>query len=308
MISIFVPTKNEEQDLAGCLQSVSWSDDVHVFDSGSTDSTRTVAEEAGAHFFSRTSSGKQELFGGNEAEHKNWALRNLPFKYDWVLHLDADERVSLELAASLKQAVQHPGPNVAFRIRRRDFWGTTWLKHVQASAYYLRLFRADKMRYERLINPVSVPDGPVGELSGFLDHFPFSKGLVNWVTRHNSYSTLEAQQILRNRAANKPFSVGKAFLVKDVNERRFHQKELFYRLPARPLLKFLMLYFGKGGFLDGRAGFRYAVLQSIYEYLIVLKTKDLAVRECAPQQRRQEVLREKPTSLENLHANIRTSD
>jgi hypothetical protein len=131
------------------------------------------------------------------------------------------------------------------------------------------------MHYERLVNPVSIPDGPVGELAGYLDHHPFSKGMTHWLTKHNSYSSLEAQQIEANRAGNQRFRLGQAFLAKDPNQRRFHQKELFYRMPARPFLKFLLLYVGKRGFLDGRAGFTYAMLQSFYEYMIVLKSQEL---------------------------------
>ena len=101
-----------------------------------------------------------------------------------------------ELAANIRKAVSNAGDKVAFRIRRRDFWGGRWLKHVQASSYYLRLFRPEKMRYERLVNPVSVPLGPVGDVEGFLDHHPFSKGMTRWLARHNSYSSLEAEQIL----------------------------------------------------------------------------------------------------------------
>jgi hypothetical protein len=67
----------------------------------------------------------------------------------------------------------------------------------------------------------------------------------------------------------------KAFTAKDFHQRRYHQKELFYRLPFRPLVKFLLLYVAKRGFLDGRAGFTYAMLQSIYEYFIVLKVREL---------------------------------
>jgi hypothetical protein len=96
-----------------------------------------------------------------------------------------------------------------------------------------------------------------------------------WLDRHNFYSTLEAEQIMRNRAAHSSFSFKQAFLAKDFNERRFHQKELFYRTPLRPVFKFLLLYFGKRGFLDGTAGITYAVLQSFYEYMIVLKTREL---------------------------------
>jgi glycosyltransferase involved in cell wall biosynthesis len=273
MISIFIPTKNEEQDLPGCLDSVRWSDDVHVYDSGSADATVEIAEAAGARVTVRQSA---TLFGGNEADHKNWALKNIQFKHEWVLHLDADERMTPELVASVGEAVQNPGANVAFRMQRRDFFLGRWLKHVQTSPFYMRLFRPEKMRYERLVNPVSIPDGPVGELSGYLDHFPFSKGMRHWLDRHNSYSTLEAQQVISNRAAHNAFSITQAFLAKDFNERRYHQKELFYRMPTRPLMKFMLLYVAKGGFLDGRAGFTYAVLQSIYEYMIVLKTRELA--------------------------------
>ena len=139
----------------------------------------------------------------------------------------------------------------------------------------MRLFRPEKMRYERLVNPVSVPDGPVGELTGHINHFPFSKGISHWIARHNSYSTLEAEQILADGAADRRFSLAKALFARDVTERRVHQKGLFYNLPARPLVKFLLLYFGKRGFLDGHAGLTYSVLQSFYEYMIVLKTREL---------------------------------
>ncbi len=267
LISVLIPTKNEEQDLPACMESVSWSDDIHVYDSHSTDGTLDIARAAGAHITQR--------HFDNWSSHQNWGLANIAFRHPWVLHIDADERVTPDLAASIQRAVENPGDNVAFRIRRRDFWGERWLKHVQTSSYYLRLIRPERMRYERLVNPVSIPDGPVGELAGYLDHFPFSKGMAHWLRRHNSYSTLEAQQIMKNRGVNQPFSLSQAFFGKDFNQRRFHQKELFYRMPARPFLKFLLLYVGKRGFLDSRAGFQYAVLQSFYEYMIILKTIEL---------------------------------
>jgi hypothetical protein len=171
---------------------------------------------------------------------------------------------------------------VAFRVQRRDYFLGTWLKHVQTSPYYIRLIRPEKLCYARLINPVSIVDGTVGQVAGFLDHFPFSKGISHWVDRHNSYSTFEAQQIVENRKGRVDFSVWKAFFEKDFNERRFHQKELFYRLPLRPVVKFLLLYVGKRGFMDGRAGLTYAVLQSIYEYMIVLKVRELEASQAQP--------------------------
>jgi glycosyltransferase involved in cell wall biosynthesis len=267
MISILVLTKNEEQDLAGCLQSVGWSDDVHVYDSFSTDRTLEIARSAGARVVQRPFD--------NWSAHQNWGLRHIAFRYPWVFYIDADERITPELVASMQRAVAAPADAVAFRVQRRDFFMGKWLRHVQATPFYLRLFRPSRIRYERLVNPVSIVDGPTGELSGFLDHYPFSKGIGHWLNRHNGYSTLEAQQIITNRLRNEPASVTKAILEPDFHRRRHHQKELFYRLPARPLVKFALLYFVKRGFLDGRPGFTYAALQAIYEYMIILKTHEL---------------------------------
>jgi glycosyltransferase involved in cell wall biosynthesis len=300
MISVLVLTKNEEQDLPGCLKSVRWSDDVHVFDSYSTDRTLEIAEQLGAHVTQR--------HFDNWSAHQNWALANISFRYPWVLYIDADERVTPPLAASIQQGACNPGDKVAFRVRRRDFWGDRWLKHVQASSYYLRLFRPERMHYQRLVNPVSIPVGPVGELSGYLDHYPFSKGMTHWLNRHNCYSSLEAQQIVTNRERQQRFSFRQALFAKDPNERRFHQKELFYRLPARPLIKFLLLYVAKRGFLDGRAGFHYAMLQSFYEYMIVRKTKELADGLEPSSTVNQVALKSRASNVEHLHANPRPND
>jgi len=266
-IAVLILTKNEEKDLPGCLESVSWSNDVWVYDSISTDRTVEIAESFGANVVRRPFD--------NWASHQNWGLKNINFRHPWVVYIDADERMTPELVNAVKNAVLQPGDNIAFRIQRRDFFMGTWLAHVQTSPFYMRLFRPERMRYERLVNPISIADGAVGQVNGFLDHFPFSKGISHWLERHNSYSSLEARQIIENRRGQAGFSLRKAFFCKDFHERRYHQKELFYRLPLRPLIKFLLLYIGKRGFLDGRAGLTYAVLQSLYEYMIVLKVREL---------------------------------
>jgi glycosyltransferase involved in cell wall biosynthesis len=271
MISVLILTRNEERDLPGCLASLTWCDDIHLYDSCSTDRTVVLALAAGATVTRREFD--------NWAAHQNWGLRNIRFRHPWVFYIDADERVTPELRDAMLAAVRAPGEHLAFRVRRRDFFMNTWLRHVQTSPFYIRLFRPESVHYERLVNPVTIVDGPVGELPGPLDHHPFSKGITHWVARHNSYSTLEAEQIRLNRRDHAPFSLRKALFGADFNERRYHQKELFYHLPARPLVKFLLLYLGKRGFLDGRAGLTYALLQSIYEYMIVLKTRELANRD-----------------------------
>jgi glycosyltransferase involved in cell wall biosynthesis len=273
-ISILILTKNEANDLPACLASVAWSDDIHVFDSGSTDETELIAHRGNAKFSKKIYDNKLP-FGGDESAHRNWAIKNLPFKYDWIFTIDADERATPELVESMKLAVTAAKDEAAFRIQRRDFFLGTWLRHVQTTPYYLRLFHKNRLHYERVINPVTISNGPVVDIAGYLDHFPFSKGISYWFERHNGYSTAEASQIILNRENKEPFSIKSAFFEKDFNKKRFHQKELFYRLPFRPLIKFIILYVLKRGFLDGKAGFTYAVLQSIYEYMIVIKTREL---------------------------------
>jgi glycosyltransferase involved in cell wall biosynthesis len=274
LISVLILTRNEAQNLPACLASVAWSDDIHVLDSLSTDGTQALATSTGARVTERPFD--------NWSSHQNWALQNLPFKHPWVFYLDADERVTPELRDALQRAVAAPGHNVAFRVQRRDFMFNTWLKHVQTSPFYLRLFRPEAMRYERLVNPVSIPSGPVGQVTGYLDHYPFSKGIDHWVERHNQYSHLEAEQTIANRREHAKFSLWSALFEKDFHRRRFHQKELFYRLPARPHLRFLYLYLFRLGFLDGAAGYTYARLQGFYEYLIVAKTKELERNNSTP--------------------------
>ena len=276
MISILILTLNEEQNLPECLKTVAWSDDIHVLDSFSSDRTVEIAEQFGAKMWYR----KFDSF----SQQQNWALENISFKHPWVFYFDADERVTKELANSMQAAVQAPGGNVAFRVQRRDFFRNTWLKHVQLTAYYDRLFRREKMRYERLGHCVSKPDGPVGSVNGFLDHYPFSKGIGEWIGKHNFYSDQEAQQITANRStvdARRRFSalLNGAILSKSTHERRRILKEMYYRMPARPLIKFLYMYVGKLGFMDGRAGFSYSMLIAFYEYWIMLKAEELNDRQ-----------------------------
>ncbi len=272
MISILILTKNEQQDLPDCLKSVSWCDDIHVFDSFSDDRTIEIANNFGAII-------TQRKFD-NWSAHQNWGLANIKFKYNWVLYIDADERVSDSLKESLMNCPLKDSPHVAYEIQRRDFaWNGQWLKHAQMSPYYLRLFRPHKMRYERLVNPVSIPDGTVGKLEGYLDHYPFSKGFKFWWQRHLGYADMEAMTRIQDIGKGVTFSLKKALFSKDFTEKRYHQKGLFYKLPGRPFIKWLYMVIIRRAFLDGSAGLTYAFLQSIYEYFIVLKTKELMLKD-----------------------------
>ncbi len=161
-----------------------------------------------------------------------------------------------------------------YTVRRRDYLFGTWLKRAQISPVYLRVVRHERARYTRSINEVLHVDGVVEALESALEHYPFSKGVGHWIRKHDVYSTMEADLIFRDQGLRDP-SWKVALTSKDFLERRLHQKALFYRLPARPLIKWFYMMFIRGAFLDGHAGVTYATLQSIYEYLIVLKTKEL---------------------------------
>jgi glycosyltransferase involved in cell wall biosynthesis len=268
MISVLIITLNEEKDLGDCLKSIAWSDDIHVFDSFSSDRTVEIALKAGANV-------TQRRFDGYSSQ-RNAAIASCPFRNPWVLFLDADERVPNALTDEMLNAIQKVGPEtVGFRIRRKDFLFGQWLKRAQLTPWYIRLVRPRHARYEREINEVLRVDGQVCELNKTLNHFPFSKGISHWIDRHNHYSTREAAKWIEEHRGRASFSWSKAFLSKDFSERRFHQKGLFYKLPARPLIKWFYMVLWRRSFLDGAPGLTYATLQAVYEYFIVLKTREL---------------------------------
>lgn len=275
-VSVLILTRNEQLDLPGCLDSVRWSDDVHVFDSGSTDETVAIAQARGAQVVQRTYPHSTAPFGGDESAHRNWGLRHIPFKHEWVLMLDADERATPELIAAMRTMLASGSTCAAYRIHRRDYFLGTWIRHVTPSPFNIRLIKPAAVRYERIINPVTIVEGEVGAMDAHFDHFPFSKGMSHWFAKHNGYSTFEARHIVNGGRNGEDFQLGKALFARDPNERRRHQKALYYKLPLRPLVMFLGLYIGKRGFLDGRAGLVYATLRAIYEYMIVLKAEEMA--------------------------------
>jgi glycosyltransferase involved in cell wall biosynthesis len=267
-VSVLVLTLNEEVNIGACLESLSWCDDIVVLDSLSADRTRIIAVERGARVVERAFD--------NWSAHQNWAVSNIEFRHPWVLYLDADERCDAELRADVLRNARPDAPEAAFRVRRKDFFMGHWLKHAQLYPTWLvRLFRPQRIRYERLVNPVAVVDGPIGSLCGHIVHYPFSHGVSHWIARHNRYSDMEA--IEAEKVRGERTSSGSLWS-RDPNERRRALKDIFFRMPARPLVKFFYYYAWRRGFLDGRAGFTYASLQAMYEYMIACKGVELERR------------------------------
>ena len=263
-ISILILTYNEEVNLGDCLKSVRFSDDVVVLDSFSSDNTVQIAQESGATVLERKFD--------NYAAQRNFGLAH-EFKYDWILMLDADERIPEDFIEELRQVTELPNnPVTLYRMRRKDMFLGRWLKRSSGyPTWFGRLFRKGSVRVEREINEEYYTNGEIGLLDGHLIHYPFNKGIEYWFERHNRYSSMEAIKLNEERAAPVAW---KDFLDSDPMLKRKAFKALAYRMPFRPLLTFCFLYFIKLGILDGRAGFNFSIMRSIYEYMISLKMSD----------------------------------
>jgi glycosyltransferase involved in cell wall biosynthesis len=269
-VSVLILTLNEQNNLPGCLASVSWSDDVVVLDSFSSDGTTAVAAQHGARVVQRKFD--------NWAAHQNWAMQSIDFKHEWVLYIDADERVTPELKTELEAISRDQSRmEVAYYLGRKNYFLGQWIKHAMPPSHIMRFFKPGKVRFERLVNPTPVIDGKHGYLRHYLDHYNFSKGITEWIDKHNKYSLMEAiegRKLIKGQAGPQP-----SLFDRDASLRRKALKNLSFRMPFRPAIKFIYLYVFGRGFLDGRAGFTYCILQSIYEYMIVLKMKELHRKE-----------------------------
>lgn len=283
-ISVLIPTLNEEKNLERCLRAVSWSDDIVVFDSYSSDRTEEIARDYGARFIQRRFD--------NEAPHRLASLR-VPFKHKWIFNPDADEVATPELCTEMFRAVADAEGTciAAFRMRRKDMFQGKWLRYSSLyPTWVARLYRPDTISFERSINLTYCIAGEESFLNEHLIHYTFEKGLDDWFDKHNRYSRAEAIETLRFLAGDKvPLS---SLLSSDPLLRRKAMKELSMRLPFRPLFRFLYMYIARRGFLDGVPGFHYSCLIAFYEYMIILKAQEIV------EQQKQLLSRADPNSTE----------
>jgi len=268
-ISVLIPTKDEERNITECIKSISWAGEIFVFDSMSSDRTVEIAHNLGAEVVQRRFD--------NFANHKNWALDNLPFKFDWILILDADERITPKLHEEICNVINISN-YIGYYIPRKNLFMGKWMRHGGwFPDYQLRLFRRGKARYEnRIVHERMVVDGQIGFLKYPLIHKDF-KGLERYFDRHNTYSSMEAVEAFKVLNSGGTSALLDKRLKEADPHRRRVQKEFAYRyFPCRPLIKFLWMYIIKLGFLDGRMGLRFCLLHTFYEYQISLKLEELS--------------------------------
>ena len=279
-VSVIIPAKNEEANLPACLTSVQRADEVFVVDSQSTDKSIEIAKSYGANVV-------QFNFNGRWPKKKNWSLDNLPFRNEWILIVDCDERITAELWDEIAAAIEN-SENEGYYLNRRVFFMGKWIRHGgKYPDWNLRLFKHKNGRYENLgteeirntgdneVHEHVVLPGKIGYLKNDMLHEDF-RDLFHWLERHNRYSNWEARvyyNILTGQDDNG--TIG-ASLFGDAVQRKRFLKKIWVRLPFKPLLRFVLFYFIQRGFLDGKAGYIYARLLSQYEYQIGVKLYELS--------------------------------
>ena len=191
--------------------------------------------------------------------------------------LDADEVLTKELTIEIENTIKSTSPDFTlFRVRRKDFFFSKWIKHAGGyPTWFGRLVRPNRITVKRAINEEYHTDGKVGHLSEHLLHFPFNKGISNWVSKHNQYSSMEAELLVAEDYNKSPIQ---DLWSKDPVVRRKLLKKLIYKMPGRPVLIFFSLYIFRLGFIDGKEGFVYCILRAYYEFLINLKVKEIRMR------------------------------
>lgn len=268
--SVLILTLNEEVNIADCLRSCAWCEDVAVLDSGSTDRTREIARAMGVLVYVNPF----ESFG----KQRNWAIENIPVKNEWVFHLDADERFTPELVRAMQRLLDAGPKEAGFHVPHKFMFMGRWLRRAaHYPTYQMRLFHTGRMRFgDYGHGQREATDGTVGTLHEPYLHFGLSKGLTEYIDRHNRYSTAEAIQALESTRQGE-FSPSGLFSGNSVTRRRAF-KDLLYRIPYRADLRYIYTLLVRGAILEGRAGLTYAQLQNLYDRMITLKLRLLRAK------------------------------
>ena len=280
-LSVLIPVKNEAANLRDCISCVSFAEEIVVVDSASTDDTQAIAEAAGARVV-------QFVWNGNFPRKKNWALENIPWQHEWVLIVDADERVTPELEHEIRLAIRRTDVD-GFYLNRRFWFLGGWINHCgYFPSWNLRLFRHRLGRYEQveINNSAQCGDNEVHEhvlldgrseyLSVPMEHYAFPD-IATFIDKHKRYSVWEAEARgqLCHRTTRKTL---RTTAFGTVAERKRLLKKLSMSLPCRPALRFLFHYIWKQGFRDGYRGWVLCRLLAWYEWLIVLKEREIRAR------------------------------
>jgi len=277
-VSVIVPVRNEAHNLSRCLESLRGVGEVYVVDSASSDGTAEIARSFGAKVV-------QFHYAGGWPKKRQWAMDTLPLAYDWVFLVDADEALTPELAAEMRQAIQDARFD-GYYIGLQVVFLSRVLRHGGAGFYKLSLFRRGKGRFEcRLKDQDSsmadmevhehvIVEGKSLRLKNALRHHNV-ESISRYIQKHDEYSNWDARVWLEGEAnsAELPPSLSG----NQAQRRRWLRKRLF-ALPGSSLLLFIYRYFFRLGFLDGVPGLIYCGFQGIQFLHIKAKIYELRSR------------------------------
>lgn len=263
-LSAIILTRNEAINIERCLRSLDWVASICIVDSFSDDNTLERARAVRPDI--RTFQRRFTDFG----DQRNWALTETGLDSTWVLFLDADEVCTPALADAIRTAVATPSSTVGYYLCYRNFLFDRWIRHCTAyPTWQLRLLRSGQVTYRKEGHGQrEVTDGPLDYIHEPYDHYAFSKGISDWVDRHNRYASEEALRLLTLK--REPLVASELFIRNPVLRRRAAAR-LFARLPCRPWIRFFYLYIWRRGFLDGRAGLHFCLLNLSYRLQIEAK-------------------------------------
>ena len=277
-VSVIVPVRNEAHNLSRCLESLRGVGEVYVVDSASSDGTAEIARSFGAKVV-------QFHYAGGWPKKRQWAMDTLPLAYDWVFLVDADEALTPELAAEMRQAIQDARIDGYYIGLQVVFLGRV-LRHGGAGFYKLSLFRRGKGRFEcRLkdqdasmadmeVHEHVIVEGKSVRLKNALRHHNV-ESISRYIQKHDEYSNWDARVWLEGEAnsAELPPSLSG----NQAQRRRWLRKRLF-ALPGSSLLLFIYRYFFRLGFLDGVPGLIYCGFQGVQFLHIKAKIYELRSR------------------------------
>ena len=261
-VSVIILTFNEEKNIEDCLRSVQeWAGEIFVVDSHSTDRTVEIAKKYTDKIY-------QHSFE-DYSKQRNWTQDNCQIANEWILHLDADERITKALAHELKNVFLNINDDVGgFLIKKRVIFLGRWIKHGAHSAYRLTLFRKNKGRCEkRKYDQHFVCSGKTLKLRHDIAE-ENNISIAEWIERHNRWSSLEAEQIF---SGEKNREVKEKIFGTPIEKRRWLKNKVFIKLPLfiRSLLYFIYRYFLRLGFLDGKEGLIFHFLQGFWFRFLV---------------------------------------
>jgi glycosyltransferase involved in cell wall biosynthesis len=279
-LAVVILTYNEELNVAHALASVAgWADEIFVLDSFSTDRTLEIAAEFPCNI-------QQHAFADFGSQ-RNFALRELPIRSEWVFFLDADEWMPDALKQEIAAIVARSPAQNGFFVKWRMMWMGRWIHRGYYPSWILRLMRREKARFEsRTVNEHVIVEGEAGYLANDFIHED-RKEVHDWIAKHNGYATREALELLRIKRDAAAIEHG--FWSGQRSRKRWIRNRVWNRLPplVRPFLYFFYRYVLAGGFLDGRAGLVYHFLQALwFPFLIDVKYIEMKREEAMGRKRR----------------------